>query len=40
VDPALAKDRKLPGVTDIALSYTFFHAPNSDEFAARRELQR
>jgi cytochrome c oxidase assembly protein subunit 11 len=40
VDPALAKDRKLAGVTDIALSYTFFHAPNSDEFAARRELQR
>ena len=40
VDPALAKDRKLAGVTDIALSYTFFRAPESDELAARQEPQR
>jgi len=40
VDPALAKDRKLTGVTDIALSYTFFRAPEPDELAARQEPRR
>jgi cytochrome c oxidase assembly protein subunit 11 len=40
VDPALAKDRKLAGVTDIALSQTFFRAPEQDELAARQEPQR
>jgi cytochrome c oxidase assembly protein subunit 11 len=46
VDPELAKDRKLADVTDIALSYTFFRAPESDEgqdlasTAVRQEPQR
>ncbi len=30
IDPRLARDRKLDGVTDIALSYTFFRAPEAD----------
>jgi cytochrome c oxidase assembly protein subunit 11 len=40
VDPSLSKDRKLAGVTDIALSYTFFRAPEPDELAARQEPRR
>jgi len=46
VDPELAKDRKLAEVTDIALSYTFFRAPEPDEgqdlasTATRQEPQR